>query len=102
MLERKTMLTTTRHSSFSALLFQMEVVADTGLQYKGELVVVLRYIPPERNLTLPLGEIQGKMNIEHPAMFSSLRLKFSILYCRYSILNYKTVENWNRNCVVAS
>nr|XP_020633334.1 synaptotagmin-like protein 5 isoform X1 [Pogona vitticeps]XP_020633335.1 synaptotagmin-like protein 5 isoform X1 [Pogona vitticeps] len=39
---------------------KVEVVADTGLQYKGELVVVLRYIPPERNLTLPLGEIQGK------------------------------------------
>ncbi|CAI5772401.1 synaptotagmin 5 isoform X1 [Podarcis lilfordi] len=41
---------------------KMEVVADTGLQYKGELIVVLRYIPPERNLTLPLGEIQGKKN----------------------------------------
>ncbi|XP_062982573.1 synaptotagmin-like protein 5 [Elgaria multicarinata webbii] len=39
---------------------KMEVVADSGLQYKGELIVVLRYIPPERNLTLPLGEIQGK------------------------------------------
>ncbi|KAJ7320657.1 hypothetical protein JRQ81_020168 [Phrynocephalus forsythii] len=39
---------------------KMEVVADTGLQYKGELVVVLRYTPPERNLTLPLGEVQGK------------------------------------------
>ncbi|XP_042316602.1 LOW QUALITY PROTEIN: synaptotagmin-like protein 5 [Sceloporus undulatus] len=37
-----------------------ELAADAGLQYKGELVVVLRYIPPERNLTLPLGEIQGK------------------------------------------
>lgn len=39
---------------------KMEVAADIGLHYKGELVVVLRYIPPERNLTLPLGEIQGK------------------------------------------
>nr|XP_056717790.1 synaptotagmin-like protein 5 [Euleptes europaea] len=39
---------------------KMEVAADLGLHYKGELIVVLRYIPPERNLTLPLGEIQGK------------------------------------------
>ncbi|KAF7250917.1 Synaptotagmin-like protein 5 [Varanus komodoensis] len=39
---------------------KMEAVADSGLQYKGELIVVLRYIPPERNLTLPLGENQGK------------------------------------------
>ncbi|XP_061483393.1 synaptotagmin-like protein 5 isoform X2 [Rhineura floridana] len=41
---------------------KVEVVADTGLQYKGELIVVLRYIPPERNLTLPLGDIRGKKN----------------------------------------
>ncbi|KAL8190398.1 UNVERIFIED_CONTAM: Synaptotagmin-like protein 5 [Gekko kuhli] len=39
---------------------KVEVAADIGLHYKGELIVVLRYIPPERNLTLPLGEIQGK------------------------------------------
>ncbi|XP_053164036.1 synaptotagmin-like protein 5 isoform X2 [Hemicordylus capensis] len=39
---------------------KVEVTADSGLQYKGELKVVLRYVPPERNLTLPLGEIQGK------------------------------------------
>ncbi|NWY36797.1 SYTL5 protein, partial [Sylvia atricapilla] len=39
---------------------KMEVVADFGLQYKGELTVVLRYIPPDRNLMLPLGQFQGK------------------------------------------
>ncbi|XP_007433313.1 synaptotagmin-like protein 5 [Python bivittatus] len=39
---------------------KMEIATDTGLQYKGELIVVLRYTPPERNLTLPLGQIQGK------------------------------------------
>lgn len=39
---------------------KMDVAADVSLQYQGELVVGLRYIPPERNLTLPLGEIQGK------------------------------------------
>ncbi|NXO06054.1 SYTL5 protein, partial [Oriolus oriolus] len=39
---------------------KVEVVADFGLQYKGELTVVLRYIPPDRNLMLPLGQFQGK------------------------------------------
>ncbi|XP_060090096.1 synaptotagmin-like protein 5 [Heteronotia binoei] len=39
---------------------KVEVAADIGLHYKGELIIVLRYIPPERNLTLPLGEIKGK------------------------------------------
>ncbi|XP_066033111.1 synaptotagmin-like protein 5 isoform X3 [Chamaea fasciata] len=39
---------------------KMEVVTDFGLQYKGELTVVLRYIPPDRNLMLPLGQFQGK------------------------------------------
>ncbi|XP_024620337.1 synaptotagmin-like protein 5 isoform X1 [Neophocaena asiaeorientalis asiaeorientalis] len=33
---------------------------DIGLQYKGELTVILRYIPPEENLTPPLGQLQGK------------------------------------------
>lgn len=42
----------------------MEAAADVGLQYKGELTVVLRYVPPERNLTLPLGEIQGKISVD--------------------------------------
>ncbi|XP_023972241.1 synaptotagmin-like protein 5 isoform X3 [Physeter macrocephalus] len=39
---------------------KVEFVADIGLQYKGELTVILRYIPPEENLTLPLGQLQGK------------------------------------------
>ncbi|XP_037234343.1 synaptotagmin-like protein 5 [Falco rusticolus] len=39
---------------------KVEVVTDVGLQYKGELTVVLRYIPPDRNLMLPLGQFQGK------------------------------------------
>uniref|UniRef100_A0ACB8FIA3 Synaptotagmin-like protein 5 n=1 Tax=Sphaerodactylus townsendi TaxID=933632 RepID=A0ACB8FIA3_9SAUR len=39
---------------------KVEIAADIGLHYKGELIIALRYIPPERNLTLPLGEIQGK------------------------------------------
>ncbi|XP_057575010.1 synaptotagmin-like protein 5 isoform X2 [Hippopotamus amphibius kiboko] len=39
---------------------KVEFAADIGLQYKGELTVVLRYIPPEENLTLPLGQLQGK------------------------------------------
>ncbi|XP_066477877.1 synaptotagmin-like protein 5 isoform X1 [Tiliqua scincoides] len=39
---------------------KVDVATDVSLQYQGELIVLLRYIPPERNLTLPLGEIQGK------------------------------------------
>lgn len=38
-------------------------MTDFGLQYKGELTVVLRYIPPDRNLMLPLEQFQGKTNI---------------------------------------
>lgn len=37
----------------------MESSIDTTLQYKGELTVVLKYIPAEKNLTLPLDQVQG-------------------------------------------
>ncbi|KFQ42734.1 Synaptotagmin-like 5, partial [Nestor notabilis] len=47
-----------------ALQPKMEVVTDVGLQYKGELTVVLRYIPPDRNLMLPLGQFQGKKSFK--------------------------------------
>ncbi|KAI1899822.1 hypothetical protein AGOR_G00065710 [Albula goreensis] len=33
---------------------------DTMLQYKGEMTVVLRYIPAEKNLMLPLDQVQEK------------------------------------------
>ncbi|KAM7044613.1 synaptotagmin-like protein 5 isoform 4-T6 [Molossus nigricans] len=39
---------------------KVELSADIGLQYKGELTVVLRYIPPDENLMLPPGQYQGK------------------------------------------
>ncbi|KAL2768853.1 synaptotagmin-like protein 5 isoform 1 [Daubentonia madagascariensis] len=39
---------------------KVEFAPDIGLQYKGELTVVLRYIPPEENLMLPLEQLQGK------------------------------------------
>ncbi|XP_054551755.1 synaptotagmin-like protein 5 isoform X1 [Talpa occidentalis] len=39
---------------------KVEFAADISLQYKGELTVVLRYIPPEHSLMLPLGQLQGK------------------------------------------
>lgn len=42
---------------------QVEFAADIGLHYKGELTVVLRYIPPEENLMLPLEEVQGRVKI---------------------------------------
>lgn len=43
---------------------KVEFSADIGLQYKGELTVVLRYIPPGENLTLPQGQLQGKKTIK--------------------------------------
>ncbi|XP_027597773.1 synaptotagmin-like protein 5 isoform X1 [Pipra filicauda] len=43
---------------------KVEVATDFGLQYKGELTVVLRYIPPDRNLMLPLGQFQGKKSFK--------------------------------------
>ncbi|XP_027492051.1 synaptotagmin-like protein 5 isoform X5 [Corapipo altera] len=43
---------------------KVEVATDFGLQYKGELTVVLRYIPPDRNLMLPLGLFQGKKSFK--------------------------------------
>ncbi|KAM5181568.1 synaptotagmin-like protein 5 [Mantella aurantiaca] len=33
---------------------KMDLTSDVTLQYKGEIIVGLRYIPPEKNLTLPL------------------------------------------------
>ncbi|XP_064502931.1 synaptotagmin-like protein 5 isoform X5 [Pseudopipra pipra] len=43
---------------------KVEVATDFGLQYKGELTVVLRYIPPDRNLMLPLGQFEGKKSFK--------------------------------------
>ncbi|XP_077001726.1 synaptotagmin-like protein 5 isoform X2 [Tamandua tetradactyla] len=37
-----------------------EFTPDIGLQYKGELTVVLCYVPPKETLMLPLGQLQGK------------------------------------------
>uniref|UniRef100_F6QSA8 Synaptotagmin-like protein 5 n=1 Tax=Ornithorhynchus anatinus TaxID=9258 RepID=F6QSA8_ORNAN len=39
---------------------KMDVATDVGLEYKGELTVILRYIPPDRSLILPLEQLQGK------------------------------------------
>nr|XP_015219639.1 PREDICTED: synaptotagmin-like protein 5 isoform X1 [Lepisosteus oculatus]XP_015219640.1 PREDICTED: synaptotagmin-like protein 5 isoform X1 [Lepisosteus oculatus]XP_015219641.1 PREDICTED: synaptotagmin-like protein 5 isoform X1 [Lepisosteus oculatus]XP_015219642.1 PREDICTED: synaptotagmin-like protein 5 isoform X1 [Lepisosteus oculatus]XP_015219643.1 PREDICTED: synaptotagmin-like protein 5 isoform X1 [Lepisosteus oculatus] len=39
---------------------KVDLCMDAALQYKGELTVVLRYIPPEKNLTLPLEPFQAK------------------------------------------
>ncbi|KAG7463462.1 hypothetical protein MATL_G00176770 [Megalops atlanticus] len=43
-----------------ALQPKAESGMDTMLQYKGELTVVLRYIPAEKNLMLPLDQVQAK------------------------------------------
>ncbi|XP_043928352.1 synaptotagmin-like protein 5 isoform X2 [Protopterus annectens] len=39
---------------------QPKVDADLVLQYKGEITIALRYIPPSKNLTLPLEQVQAK------------------------------------------
>ncbi|XP_037645787.1 synaptotagmin-like protein 5 isoform X1 [Sebastes umbrosus] len=43
-----------------ALLPKAESNIDSTMQYKGELTVVLKYIPAEKNLTLPLDQVQVK------------------------------------------
>ncbi|KAL4682780.1 hypothetical protein H8957_006519 [Semnopithecus entellus] len=43
---------------------KVEFAPDTGLQYKGELTVVLRYIPPEENLMLPPEQLQGNKTLK--------------------------------------
>ncbi|XP_043852874.1 LOW QUALITY PROTEIN: synaptotagmin-like protein 5 [Dromiciops gliroides] len=43
---------------------KVEFAPDIGLQYKGELTVVLRYIPPESNLMFPLEQLQGKKSFK--------------------------------------
>ncbi|XP_062312629.1 synaptotagmin-like protein 5 isoform X2 [Osmerus eperlanus] len=39
---------------------KLDSAMDSMLQYKGELTVVLKYIPAEKNLTLPLDQVQVK------------------------------------------
>lgn len=43
-----------------ALQPKVESSMDNTMQYKGELTVVLKYIPAEKNLTLPLDQVQVK------------------------------------------
>jgi len=40
-------------------LCQNESYVDSVIHYKGELTVVLKYIPAERNVSLPLDQVQG-------------------------------------------
>ena len=47
-------------SFYLSPLGQVECAADISLQYKGELTVMLRYIPPEEKLMPPLGQFQGR------------------------------------------
>ncbi|KAB0344969.1 hypothetical protein FD754_021895 [Muntiacus muntjak] len=43
---------------------KVECAADISLQYKGELTVMLRYIPPEEKLMPPLEQLQGKKSFK--------------------------------------
>jgi hypothetical protein len=48
---------------YLSLLGKVELAPDISLQYKGELTIVLRYIPPEENLIFPAGQRQGSVKI---------------------------------------
>lgn len=61
-----------KHTKTSVLCMfvQVEENIDSTIQYKGELTVVLKYIPAEKNLMLPLDQVQGTfiavMGIRYP------------------------------------
>ncbi|XP_032117527.1 synaptotagmin-like protein 5 isoform X4 [Sapajus apella] len=58
---------------------KVEFAPDIGLQYKGELTVVLRYIPPEENLMLPPEQLQGKKTFKKGKRKESLVISGGIL-----------------------
>ncbi|KAG9485633.1 hypothetical protein GDO78_008623, partial [Eleutherodactylus coqui] len=47
-----------------ALQPKMDSTSDVTLQYKGEIIIGLHYIPPEKNLTLPLESVTGKKSFK--------------------------------------
>ncbi|XP_035459629.1 synaptotagmin-like protein 5 isoform X2 [Scophthalmus maximus] len=57
-----------------ALQPKVENCIDSTMQYKGELTVVLRYIPAEKNLTLPLDQVHVKKGFLKSKKTSSFTL----------------------------
>ncbi|XP_070771005.1 synaptotagmin-like protein 5 [Enoplosus armatus] len=57
-----------------ALQPKLENNIDSTMQYKGELTVVLKYIPAEKNLTLPLDQVQVKKGFLKSKKTSSFTL----------------------------
>lgn len=57
-----------------ALQPRVESIMDTTMQYKGELTVVLKYIPAEKNLMLPLDQVQVKKGFLKSKKTSSFTL----------------------------
>ncbi|KAI3356343.1 hypothetical protein L3Q82_017571, partial [Scortum barcoo] len=57
-----------------ALQPRVESNMDTTMQYKGELTVVLKYIPAEKNLMLPLDQVQVKKGFLKSKKTSSFTL----------------------------
>ncbi|KAM4796627.1 synaptotagmin-like protein 5 isoform 2-T3 [Rhinophrynus dorsalis] len=49
-----------QEDEFFTLQPKADMASDVTLQYKGEIIVGLRYTPPEKNLTLPLESTPGK------------------------------------------
>lgn len=54
---------------------------DSSMQYKGELTVVLKYIPAEKNLMLPLDQVQGKCIIVMINIFITFYLIVCLFVC---------------------
>ncbi|KAF7656458.1 hypothetical protein LDENG_00041040 [Lucifuga dentata] len=57
-----------------ALQPKVENSIDSTMQYKGELTVVLKYIPAEKNLSLPLDQVQVKKSFLKGKKMSSFTL----------------------------
>uniref|UniRef100_A0A8C2YYF9 Synaptotagmin-like protein 5 n=1 Tax=Cyclopterus lumpus TaxID=8103 RepID=A0A8C2YYF9_CYCLU len=57
-----------------SLLPKADSNIDSSMHYKGELTVVLKYIPAEKNLTLPLDQVQGKKSFLKSKKASSFTL----------------------------
>lgn len=72
---------------------QAECATESLMQYKGELTVVLKYIPAERNLSLPLDQIQGSVEKCYwiqPINSFLLIVTFSnnVLQCCYQTMDF--------------
>lgn len=59
---------THRDKTWCECLAQVDGNTDSTMQYRGELTVVLKYIPAEKNLMLPLDQVQGTFTTSRQAV----------------------------------